>query len=212
MKGCLTLPFRVLALALAVLGGYVAWTHRDAIRRRLHQWTAPGAPSSPSAERPPAPGRAALAASADAKLAALGKGRDSVLLSAEEVANLIARVAADSLPGALDSLSVQLAQDDIEVRARVDTRRVPLSFGPLSGMLRDHESVEGGGRLLFRRRGLAEWEVARARVRGIPLPRDVLGRLLGSFHGSEAVVPVLLPPQVGGLRVSQRGLVLYPAR
>jgi hypothetical protein len=212
MKGCLTLPFRVLALALAVLGGYVAWTHRDAIRRRLHQWTAPGAPSSPSAERSPAPGSVALAASADAKLAALGKGRDSVLLSAEELASLIGRVAADSLPGALDSLSVRLAQDDIEVRARVDTRRVPLSFGPLSGVLRDHESVEGGGRLLFRRRGLAEWEVTRARVRGIPLPRDVLGRLLRSFHGSEAVVPVLLPPQVGGLRVSQRGLVLYPAR
>jgi hypothetical protein len=210
MKGCLALPFRLLALALAVLGAYVAWSHRDAIRRRIHAWTAPS--SSRNAEQPAGQGNAALGPTVAAKLRALGsKGRDSVLLSAEDVASLIAAAAAERLPGALDSIAVRLQQDDIEVHARVDTRRVPLSFGPLSGVVRDREPVEAGGRLVFRQSGLAEWEVTRARVRGIPLPRNVLERLLQSFNGSRAIVPVPLPSPVGGLRVSERGLVLYPA-
>ena len=204
MRGCLSLPFRLLLLALLVLGGFVAWSHREEILRRVHQWTAPSARDSVGY------GSAARAPAAQRKLESLGGARDTVLLSAGEVANLIAAAAADRMPRALDSIEVRLGHDDLEVRARVDTRNVPLAFGPLSRVIRDHEPIEAGGRLLYRHSGLAEWAITRARVRGLPLPRDVLGRLLARVGGtSESVVPIPLPPSVGGLRVSPAGVVLY---
>ena len=206
MRGCLSLPFRLLFLALLLLGGFVAWSYRDEIRRRIHSWTAePGAPEASGL------GRADRAPAVLRRLDALGTGRaDSVLLSAADVASLIAAAAAGRDRGAVDSIEVRLAPDDIELRGRVDTRRLPLSFGPLSGVVRDHERVEIGGPLVFRRSGLAEWQVARARVRGIPLPRDVVGRVLRQFGASEEnVLPLPLPATIDGLRVSSAGLVLY---
>jgi hypothetical protein len=210
MRGCLSLPFRLLALALLVLGGFVAWSYREEILRRVHEWTAPGAERNSVGH-----GDAALAPAARRKLESLGGPRDTVLLSAGELANLVAAGAAAVLPHALDSIELRLGHDDIEVRARVDTRDVPLAFGPLSGVIRDHEPIEAGGRLVYRRSGLAEWEITRARVRRFPLPREVLSRLLARVGSTtESVVPVPLPASIGGLRVSPSGVVLYatPAR
>jgi hypothetical protein len=206
MRGCLSLPFRLALLALLLLGGFVAWSHRDAIRRRIHSWTAE--PSQPESTGWGSPARAPAVLQ---RIGSLARARaDTVLLSATDVASLIAAGAAARAPGALDSIQVRLDRDDIEVHARVDTRKIPLSFGPLSSVIHDWENVEAGGRLLFRRAGLAEWQVSRTRIRGIPLPKDVLGRLLRSFRAGDAsVVPLPLPPSVGGLRVSRAGLVLY---
>lgn len=212
MRGCLSLPFRLFFLALLVLGGFLAWSNRAEIRRRVHAWTAePHPPEQPGLGDPT---RAPLVLR---RLDALRSGRaDTVLLSAADLASLVAAASAEAARGALDSVEVRLGQGDVEVHARLDTRRVPLSFGPLSGVVRDHERVEVGGPLVFRRSGLAEWQVERARVRGIPLPRDVLGRLLRQFGaGADNLLPVPLPLSIGGLRVSPAGLVLYggaPAR
>ena len=164
MRGCLSLPFRLALLALLVLGGFVAWSHRDAIRRRIHSWTAESAPAESTGWGDPARAPAVLR-----RVESLARARgDTVLLSARDVASLIAAGAAALTPGALDSVQVRLDRDDIEVQARVDTRKIPLSFGPLSGVIHDWERVEAGGRLVFRRAGLAEWQVTRTRVRGIP--------------------------------------------
>jgi len=204
MKGCLSLPFRLLFLALMVLGGYVAWTHRQEIRERIHRWTA----TSGSRDSVPI-GDPAGAPAARRKLAAFGSRGDSVLLSSADLANLAAAAAGQFVPGALDSIQVRVQRDAVEFRARVDTRLVPLSFGPLAEIVRDHENVEAGGDLLFRHPGLAEWRITSARVRGIPLPKDVLGRLLSRFGGTTGVVPIPLPATVTGLRASDAGLVLY---
>lgn len=206
MRGCLSLPFRLLFLALLVLGGFVAWSYRAEIRRRVHAWTA-----EPSAPESAGLGQANRAPAVLRRLESLGTGRaDSVLLSAADVASLLAGAAAGRERGALDSVEVRLAQDDLAVLGRVDTRKLPLSFGPLSGVIRDFERVEIGGPLVFRRSGLAEWQIARARVRGIPLPRDVVGRLLRQFGATEEnLLPLPLPPSIEGLRVAPGGLVLY---
>jgi len=37
MRGCLSLPFRLAVLVLLVLLGYVAWSYRDEIRRKVHE-------------------------------------------------------------------------------------------------------------------------------------------------------------------------------
>ena len=206
MRGCLSLPFRLLLLALLAVGGYLAWTNRDAIRRRVHQWTADSTAAEPVRVGDPAGGPPARD-----KLLRLGQpGRDSVVLSAREVADLLAEGAAARIPGAVDSIQAGLGPDQITLSARVDTRRIPL--GPLGGVLRDHERVEARGRVSFRRPGLAEWELTRARVRGIPLPPQALRLLGGAFGGQDLQrFAVPLPPLVAGLRVSEAGLVIYAA-
>ena len=209
MKGCLSLPFRLLFLALLVVGGYFAWSHRDELRRRIHEWTADAGPAEPSG-----PGDAARGPQVRRKLQAFGSGgSDSVVLRAGEVADLLAEAAEATVAGALDSLEVRLERDEIGVTARLDTRRVPIPSGPLSGIVRERERIELGGPLVYRRAGLAEWQVTRVRVRGIPLPRELVGRLLKDFGvGQEQVLPVPLPAGVGGLRVRSGALVLYSGR
>lgn len=207
MSGCLALPLRLAAVALLVLGGFIAWSYRREIKRQIHAWTA-------DAEPPSATGRAqpGLVNPAQLRLDSLLRARkDSVVLSAAELASLVAAAAAQFVPGALDSVEVRLDSDDVEVRGRIDTHRIPVSLGPLAGMVRDHENVEAGGRLIYRRSGIAEVQVERVRIRGVPVPRsladDMLRRFTGSASGSVIEVPI--PPSVTGIRVSSAGLTLY---
>jgi hypothetical protein len=207
MSGCLALPLRLAAVALLVLGGFIAWSYRREIRRQIHSWTA-------DAEPPSATGRAqpGLANAAQLRLDSLLRARkDSVVLSAAELASLVAAAAAQFVPGALDSVEVRLDADDVEVHGRIDTRRIPVSLGPLGGMVRDHENVEAGGRLIYRRSGIAEVQVERVRIRGVPVPRSLADEMLRRFTGSASgsVIEVPIPPSVTGIRVSSGGLTLY---
>lgn len=209
MKGCLSLPFRLLALALLALAGYLAWINRAELRRRVHQWTADSADSTAAtAVGIGEPGRAP--AVHQRLLGLAGQGLDSVVLSARDLADLLAEAALARAPGAADSIRVELGRGEVTLGARVDTRRVPL--GPLGGVLRDHERVEARGRVAFLRPGLGEWELIRARVRGIPLPAEALRLLGGTFGGRDLQrFEVPLPGAVGGLRVSPAGFVIYRA-
>lgn len=209
MRGCLSLPFRLLGLALLVLAGYVAWTYRREIRRQIHEWTADSRPAEVT-------GRAgAGAADAPTILRRLDSlrvaGADSVVLSPAELASLAEALAAQVVPGAVDSVEIRLGLDDIEIRARVDTRKVPISFGPISSIVRDHEFVEAGGLLVFRRAGRAEWEVKRVRVRGLPVPMNLVDGMIRQFRGPAAggAIPLTLPPDVTGFRVEPGGLTVY---
>jgi len=209
MRGCLSLPFRLAALLLLVLLGYVAWSYRDEIRRKVHEWTADGSPASGKGMA--VRGGAAPAARRIDEL--LGSQADSVVLSAADVASLLDSLASVVAPGAVDSVEVTLDQDDLSVRARVDTRAVPVSLGAIGSVVRDHEFVEAGGRIVFRQAGRAEWQLERVRVRGVPLPGEVVQRLIRRFAGSEEsnVIGLNLPRTVSGLRVSPLGVTLYGA-
>jgi hypothetical protein len=207
MSGCLALPLRLAALALLVLGGFIAWSYRHEIKRQIHAWTAETTP-------PSATGRAEsdLVAPARMRMDSLLRARkDSVVLSAAELASLVAAATAETLPGAVDSVEVRLDADDLEIRGRIDTRRIPVSLGPLGGMVREHEFVEAGGRLIYRRAGIAEVEIERVRVRGVPVPKTLVDQMLRRFTGSAAggVIEVPIPRSVTGLRVSPTGLTLY---
>ncbi|HEV8355328.1 MAG TPA: hypothetical protein VGQ17_01015 [Gemmatimonadales bacterium] len=209
MSGCLTLPFRLAALLLLVLLGFAAWSYRREIRRQIHAWTAEPAPTPSSGRAEPARAVAALR-----RLDSLARaGRDSVVLTAGEVASLVALLTSRGPAGAVDSVEAVLGRDDLELRARVDTRKVPVSLGPAAGLVRDHEYVEAGGPMIFRRNGLAEWRVQRVRVRGLPLPQDLVDalfrRLPGGAGAAGGVVAVKLPRAVNGLRVTPGGVTLY---
>jgi len=207
MRGCLSLPFRLAALLLLVLLGYVAWSYRHEIRRKVHEWTAEGGPASSRGMA--VRGGAAPAGRRIDDL--LGSRADSVVLSAAEVASLLDSLASVVAPGAVDSVEVTLDQDDLSLRARVDTRAVPVSLGAIGNVVRDHEFVDAGGRIVFRQAGRAEWQLERVRVRGVPLPGEVVQRLVRRFTGTADgnVIGFNLPRTVSGLRVSPSGVTLY---
>jgi hypothetical protein len=207
VRGCIGLPFRLLGLALLALAGYLAWTHRDELRRRIHRWTA----ESPAPEvtvRTPPPDAGAVLRRIDALRAG---GADSVVLSPGDLASLAASLASRMVPGAVDSVEVRLDRDEIEIRGRVDTHKMPVSLGPVSSVVRDHEYIEAGGRLMYRRVGLAEWEVERVRIRGLPVPLSFVEAQIRRFapRSGGSVIPITLPAGASGLRVMPEGLTLY---
>lgn len=206
MRGCLTLPFRLLFLALMIGAGFLAWSYRDEIRRRIHRWTAE--PAVTAAEGKADDGNPAVARR---KVAQLG-ARDSVVLTASDVAALISAEANARVSRAVDSIQVFLGPDEVEVRGLADTRT--LKPGLAAMVLRDREWVEAAGRLTYRRSGVAEWEVTRVRVRGIPVPRSVVENFLRQLSGSAParVVELPLPNQVTGLRTGATGVILYGGR
>ena len=209
MRGCLSLPFRLLALGLLIAAVIVGWSHREEIRRRIHAWSGPrqGGPGEGWGD----PGRGS---EVRARISGLGAGRDSVMLTPPDLASLIAAEAARSAPGIADSVMVRLDRDDAEVRAWIATGS--LRLGPAAPVLREREWVEAGGRITYRRPGVAEWEIERARVRGIPVPRSAVQALLrqvsGGGSGADAVIEIPLPAPVTGLRAGPAGLVLYGSR
>lgn len=209
MSGCLTLPFRLALLLLVLLGGFVAWSYRRDIKRQIHDWTAePGTVASSGTASPGG------ATEVRRRIESLkGGGIDSVVVSAADLAGVVAGLAEQMAPRAVDSVEVRLGDDDVEVRALVDTRQVPVSLGPLAGMVKDREYVEAGGRLVFRRTGVAEWQVERVRVRGLPIPQELFGRVLQRFSagGGNGVIGFAIPRSVSGLRVTPTGVTVYGA-
>ncbi len=205
MRGCLSLPFRLLTLVLVAGLVLLAYNYRVELRHWVHGWTA---------EPETAEGRAEPAGLAEGrrKLAQLGTGKDSVVLTATELASLLSGEANNRIAHAADSLTVRLSHDQIEVRALVDP--LPLGVGPVLPVLRDREWVEAGGRLLYRRPGVAEWDITRARLRGVPIPGSVIEHFLRQLSGTApaAAAEIALPPRVTGLRTESRGLVLYGGR
>jgi len=207
VRGCLSLPFRLLGLVLLVLAGYVAWSYRREIRRQIHQWTAESGPAEVTGRAGAADATTILRRLDSLRVA----GADSVVLSPAELASLAEALAAQVVPGAVDSVEIRLGRDDIEIRARVDTRKVPISFGAISAVVRDHEYVEAGGQLVFRRAGRAELEVERVRVRGLPIPMNLVEGMIRQFRGPAAggAIPLTLPRGVTGFRVEPGGLTVY---
>ncbi len=204
MRGCLSLPFKLFSLLLVAALIALAYRHHDEIRHWVHTWTAEPAAAEGHAD-------ATALAQARTKLGQLG-ARDSVVLTATELASLLSDAAARHLAHAADSLTVRLSHDEVEVRALVDPR--PLGVGPILPVLRDREWVEAAGRVVYRRSGVAEWDITRARLREVPIPRSIIEHFLRQLSGSasDGTAEIPLPPGVTGLRTEPRGLVLYGGR
>jgi hypothetical protein len=137
---------------------------------------------------------------------------DSVVLSPAEVASLLADLLSASPAGTPESLTVELGDRELSVRARVATAPIPATIRDLLGnVLGERETVEVGGQLGLRREGQGEFAVRRVRVKGFPVPSDLVGRLLGRYLPATEGATVLfsVPPSVSGILVTPHGATLY---
>jgi hypothetical protein len=206
--GCLTFPVRVLGflfLLLLLLGG---WLYRD----RLIEWGRHATGARPPAAAVGAPSPAGLAR-ARVALQRLRRGDvDSVVLDADASASLMAEALGPLVADQLDSLRVRLSDGRLGVDASLRTARLPRELlGPLSIAVRSREPVSAAGAVRMTGAGRAEWEIDRASIRDIPLPREAVPRLLGRAFGDSArrALPLMLPSGVQDLRIRPDGVTLY---
>lgn len=210
MKGCLLAPFRLmgcLTLVILLLGG---WLYRDQLgdwgrqlmRRLRHQ---PAIVSTTGAPSPRA------LASGRQKLASLRPGRDSVVFGPDEVASLISDAVGPYTRGTFDSMTVELSEGRIGVRALARTDRLPAGLlGPMSMAVRDWEPIQADGKLLVVAPSRGAWQIDRLSFRDFPLPTEMVPKLMEKVTGNATRdVPVTLPPAVTQVAVHADGVVFY---
>lgn len=209
--GCLTAPFKLLALLLFVVLLGLGWLYRDRLadmgRAALREATGAPAPAvdtgRPSAE---------ALESAQRKVQSLEGAADSVVLTAAETASLFQRGLEPYSRAFFDSMQVRLGDGTVGVTTIVRTERLPSGLlGPFGGALREREPVSADGVVRIVEPGRGAWEIRRLQFRDIPLPRDAIPRLLARASGDSARsdVPLALPASVRDLRVRPDGVTLY---
>ncbi len=135
-------------------------------------------------------------------------------LSGADVASYAFRELSKQLPEA-DSMAVRVDGERISMRAIVKTSDIR-GLGTIGSMLGDREHVELTGTMRVVKPGLAEFQVQDAKIRGLSLPRGMIGTLISRFQkgprkeGVDAdALPLPLPPYVGDIRVANGKITLY---
>jgi hypothetical protein len=116
----------------------------------------------------------------------------------------------------VDSIETRVVGERIAMRAVVKTSELKGALGALGGMLGDREHVELTGTMRVAKPGLGEFVVEDAKVRGISIPRGMIGTLIKRFDTgasrtgvAENALPLPLPPYVGDIRVANGKITLY---
>ncbi len=211
MIGCLTAPFKLLGCVGLVMVLLVGWLFRDRIVREGQQLLGRTERSSAVSVRP---GARALAA-AQSKVDSLRRWRtDSVVLTPSEVASLIGSGLDPHLRDDLDSMRVRLLDGEIALSARLRTSRLPRNvLGPFAIVLHPTEAVEATGPVRVVEPGRGEWMVRSFRLRSVPIPADLVPRLVSGALGDHGrrTVPLRIPRGISGIRVHPSGATLYGA-
>lgn len=208
MRGCLTLPFRVLGclgLLLLLVAGYL---YRDRIVAFVHDLT--GRNNSP-AEVVGRPTEGGARRALD-KIDSLSAWRaDSVVLTAAEMASLIGAGMDAAFRNQVDSLAVTLGQGRIGIEASLLTDKIPRSaLGPLGSMVDKREHLSAGGTVELVEPGRAVWIVDRLSLGSFPFPKDMIPILLERTMGSHSSeVPFAVPHGLGAIRIRPDGVSLF---
>ena len=212
MRGCLSLPGRILGLLLLGAVLYLGWLERERIASYWHRLT-----DRPSADAQGAigqPGQASLVSGINKIDSLNGWRADSVVLTASEMASLIGAGLDSRVRGDLDSLSVTLGVDRISVAARIRTAGLPRDvLGPAVGALGEYEPIRAAGVLRVTTPGRASWQVDAFQVREFEFPREMVPRIVGMVAGEQhdSVLVIEIPAGIGGVRVHPEGVTLYPS-
>ena len=208
MRGCLTLPFRVLGclgLIIVLVAGYL---YRDRLHQFVHDVIGRKQASSEVVGRPTEGG----ARQALDKIDSLNAWRaDSVVLTAAEMASLIGAGLDPAFRDQVDSLSVRLGDDRIGIEASLLTDRIPRNvLGPLGSMIDKREHLSASGIVELVEPGRAVWIVDRLSLGNFPFPRDMIPRLLERALGSHSSeVPFTVPHGLRAVKVRPSGVSLF---
>lgn len=212
MLGCLTLPFRLLGLALLVGVVYLGWRERDRILPYWHRLT--DRPAASATGETGRPGIDALRRANDKIDSLNGWRADSVRLTAPELASLIGDGLDQRVRRELDSLSVTLGDGRVAVAGRIRTSGLPRDLlGPLTGALAEREWIRAAGSLEVVGPGRMEWRVEAFQVRDFDFPREMVPKIIGVVGGAgrDSVLAVTIPEGIGRVRVQPDGVTLYPS-
>lgn len=212
MIGCLTAPFRALGCLVLIGALVLGWLYRDRVVRTARGWLAHEAPAgTPTVGRP---GSRALT-SARSKVDSLNGWRaDSVVLTPSELASLVGDGMDHEVRRQLDSLRVEPLDGEIRVQARLRTGRLPSEVvGPLAIALRATEPLEAAGPFRVVGPKAGEWEVRSIRIRDLPLPADLVPRVVSRVLGEpdRRTVPVRVPDGIRAIRLRPGAAILYGA-
>jgi hypothetical protein len=209
MRGCLTLPFRLLGclgLIIVLAAGYL-YRDRiiDLVDRQIHRdapATVVGRPTETGARR------------ALDKIDSLNAWRaDSVVLTAAEMASLLGAGLDPAFRDQVDSLAVTLGDGRIGIEASLLTERLPPGvLGPLGSVVDKREHLSAAGTVELAEPGRAVWIVDRLSLGSFPFPGDMIPRLLERALGSHSSeVPFAVPHSLRAVRVRPSGVSLFGA-
>ncbi len=199
---------RLVMLVLLVMALGAAWLFRDDISRWVRGRLHPGEVELRTGRPSVAAYRGAVGA-----LDSLRRYRpDSIVLDADEMAAIVAH-GTNLLPdGAADSVTVELGNRSVRIRAMVATARLPDRIRRyIPGHPQPFEEVIASGALTPVRDGAAELDLEHVSIDGIPAPGSAVTRLLGELTGreSDGRIVVTLPPGMSGFRVRPEGVAVY---
>ncbi len=216
LQGCFRNLFAgVGCVAVLVVGGFAAWEYRAHLDD-WYRWTAARVRRVVAGRPPTSAGGVASAAAlraAQRKESAMARPDDPayVVLTADEVASLIA-VRLEPLPRtALDSLQVVLADGRFGLAAQLSTEGLSAAaLGPLAEFVGPTQPVRLAGPVRILGRGRLGWEPDEVVIRAIPLPRAAVTRLVEHLTGdARGVFIITVPETVGDVRVRVDGVTFY---
>ena len=122
------------------------------------------------------------------------------------------------LPPSAQNVAATVIGDRLYVRADIKLTDVGGAevLGPLAGFLSDRETMLFGGTFEVLRPGLAQFHVQELKLRELAIPQRMIPRLVKRIgHGArpEGVapdgLPLLVPEQIGDVRVGRGKVTLY---
>lgn len=199
---------RMIAMLLLLVALAVGWLYRTEVTRYVRGIVDPMS----VARRTGAPSPQALDQAVHKIEGMTTQRGDSVLLSASELASLLSHQGNLLGVAGIDSLTVELGDRRVRVRTMIDTDALPRRYVDLiPGTPEPYEEVIAEGPLTPARPGVAEWQLERVIVRGLPLPSEVVARVIGRVTGqaSDGRLTLRLPAGVEGFRVRPEGVAIY---
>lgn len=214
MRGCLA---QIGCLTVLVLLAIAAWIFREPLMERARRLL-----GGPVRLEPMVVGSAPeVADSVELKVRRLvreGPAEREMRFTLSEVQSWVKYRLEPVLPSYVHDLRVAFGEEDLEVGARVEARRIPRmmeSLGPIAGFLGDTTDVRLVGRVDGIGRGQGAFFVDRLYVAGVPLPDPVRDRLLAAVRGRATdsglpphAIAFPLPPGVFDIAVRERALIV----
>lgn len=147
------------------------------------------------------------------KEAAMGRARGPafVVVTADEMAALVAAGLDPLARAALDSLRVILGPGRFALEAQVRTSRLGReALGPLAGVLAEREPLRLAGPAAVAEPGRVAWRPDEVQLRAFPFPASLVPRLVDALTGGrDGIVPLVVPSTVGDVRIRPDGVTFY---